>query len=119
ETLEGLKSHPNRTALLMALKSALQIGPGALAAFATGGLGASLLAFGVTERAMKLLLDGLGGRVYLARLRSEFLDARGAAFGRFLEERIGGPVAAATPEPPAAEAFAAAEAALEGLGRAA
>ncbi len=118
ETLDSLKDHPQRTALILAVKGALQIGPGALAAFATGGLGASLLAFGVTERAMKLLLDGLGGRVYLAKLRAEFLDARGGAFVRFLEERVAGPVAGAMPEPPPAEAYAAAESALDTLGRA-
>ena len=64
---------------------------------------------------MKLMLDALGGRVYLQGLRTEFLDERGRAFTKFLQERIAGPVAVGPAAPLAAAAFAGARAALESM----
>jgi len=115
EILQRLRAHPNLTRVLRILRSVLQLGPGVLAVWLTGGFGADLVSFTVSERAMKMLLEALGGRMYLQGLRTDYLDQRTSAFRAFLVEQVATPVAAGVPALPSAEAIAGARAALADL----
>jgi hypothetical protein len=115
EMLATIKAHPSKARLLTGLRAALQLGPGVLVAMLTGGLGADLVSLAISDRVMKLLIDALGGRVYLRELRKEFLDRRATAFAAFLQERVAAPIAAGEAAPVEPGAFAAARAALESL----
>lgn len=115
EMLEKIRAHPKKAKLLTIIRGAIQVGPGVLAVMLTGGIGADLVSFALTERAMKMLIDALGGRVYLQGLRAEFLDRRAKAFAAFLHQRVAVPVGAGESVPADLGAFADARAALESL----
>jgi hypothetical protein len=115
EALARLRGHPARTAALRALRAVLQLGPGVLAALVTGGLGAGLASFVVTERLASTVFDVVGTRAAMQSARQAYLERRVAAFQRFLTEQVAAPVGAGAPPLPTAAELAAARAALAAL----
>ncbi len=98
--LDKLREKPQMKRALKTVRGVMQVGFGALSAYFTGGINVTDLLIGpLAERAMKNLLEMVGGTKFYFDLRRKFLTDRADMFHRFLDRRLGEPVRAQVPPP--------------------